>query len=147
MRPIVTQYGFTTALGTIANVSDGDNDTFWAPYADGLDGYTDVPVSDAGFVLPGSPRPAIQFDFGEDVRIPLILPKTDTPKALGAAYLIASPASASSVDDTVQSGDTFAGYFTAEQMNSGLTLETRAKTYAIRARYWRFVFIKQAPAS
>src|ERR1044072_5968874 len=139
--PVTTQIGFSTASGALQNMTDFDDATFWAPYADGLDGYTQPPVGDSGSGIPGYQRPAIQFDFGENVRIPVFQLKVEKPATVGQCFLIASDNPATSLDNTVQAGDVWAGgMYTVAQMNSGKTLETRAKTFAIRARYWRFVF-------
>lgn len=146
--PIVNIFGFTTALGSLPNLVDFDDATFWAPYADGLDSYTMPPVGDSGAVIPGYPRPAIEFDFGEIVRVPVFQLKVEKPATVGQCFLIASDAPATSLDDTVQAADVWAGgMYTVAQMNSNQTLETRAKTYAIRKRYWRFVFWQQPPAA
>lgn len=145
--PIISIFGFTTALGSLPNLIDATDSTFWAPYADGLDGYTMPPLGDAGFIITGYPRAAIQFDFGDRVRVPMFQAKVEGPKSLGEAYLLASDSPATSVDDTVQAGDTYAGHFTLAQMNSNAALATLAQTQAIRARFWRFIFIKQPPLS
>ena len=146
--PTITQFGFLTAQGSLANIGDGNEATFWKPFADGLDAYPMTPVADNGSVLPGYPRPAIQFDFGELVRIPLFRPVTEGPKSLGQCFLIASDSTATSLDDTVKAGDVWAGgLYTIEQMNSNSSLETKAKTQNIRKRFWRLVFFKQPAAS
>lgn len=146
--PDVTQIGFLTASGALANIADANEATFWKPFADGLDSYPMTPVADNGFVLPGYPRPAIQFDFGENVRISIFRAVTQTPTSLGWCFLLASDLPATTLDNTVQASDIWAGgLYTVEQMNSGVALETRAKTQDIRKRYWRFVFFKQPPAA
>lgn len=123
----------------LQNLADGNDTTWWQPYADGFDSYSAVPVSDAGIPIPGAPRPAIQFDFGDRVRIPYFRPKTETAKSLGPCWLLASDLAATSIDNTVQAGDQYAGFFTIPQMNGGLAVKTLAANQNIRGRYWRFV--------
>lgn len=149
INPTISMIGLLTQAGAIQNMCDGSDLTFWQPYADGLDSYLQPPVGDAGFVIAdGSPRPCIQFDFGENVRIPMFRVKVDGPKSIGQCYLIASDNTATSLTDTVQASDINAGgYYTPEQMNSGNALITKAQTTPIRKRFWRFVFWKQPPAA
>lgn len=144
--PAVQQFGMSTQGGALANLVDGDLATFWQPYADGFDSYPTPPVSDAGLVVVGAVCPAIQFDFGEAVRIPVFRVITETAATLGWTWLLASDNSATSVNDTCQAGDIYAGRYTVHQMNLNRALETFAKTQSIRKRFWRFVFFKN-PAS
>jgi len=149
MQPDVSMIGFLTADGAIANMIDGDDATFWKPYADGLDSYTVPPVGESGSVIAdGSPRPAIQFDFGESVRVPQFRVKVGGRASLGWCFLIASDLPATSLTDTVQPGDVNAGgLYTVAQMNSNAAIDTNARTIVIRKRFWRFVFFKQPPAA
>ena len=149
MTITVTQFGFVQAGGSLGNLVDADLATFWKPLADGLDAYTAIPVADSGIVLPGSPRPAIQFDFNDQVRVPMFQFKVETPATLGHCFLIASQNAATSVDNTIfDTNDICAGgYYTVAQMNSNAPLETKARINPIRARFWRFVFWKQPPAA
>jgi hypothetical protein len=146
-NPTVSVFGYSTAEGVLANLVDGDETTFWRPYADGFDSYGTPPISDAGIVLPGYPRPAIQFDFGDRVRIPIFRTKTEGRTSLPPCWLFASDLPASSTSDTVQAGDLYAGFFTLAQMNNPTSTQTLANNQEIRGRYWRFVSIITPPAA
>jgi hypothetical protein len=149
MTVVVTQFGFSTGGGNLANVVDFDLNTFWRPLADGLDAYPIPPVADSGLVIPGYPRPAIQFDFNDQVRVPMFQVKVETPAALGRCWLIASDNEATSVDNTIFDANDInaGGYYTVEQMNAGIALFTNARFNPIRKRFWRFVFWQQPPAA
>lgn len=145
-NPWVQQFGMSTHSGTLDNMLDGDETTFWQPYADGFDAYTVPPVGDAGIVDVGAVCPAIQFDFGESVSIAMFSVKVETVATLGWTWLLASDNTATSVSDTVQAGDVYAGRYTVRQINANKPLLTFAATQEIRKRYWRFVFFKNPPA-
>lgn len=146
--PIVTQFGFSTALGTINNIADGDESTFWAPYPDGFDSYGAPIVLDDGVTLNvGASFPCIQFDFGDKVRIPIFRLKVETLAAMGPSWLLASDNPATSIDTVIQGGDVLAGTFTLAQMNSNAAITTLAMTQEIRKRYWRFLQRVQPPAA
>jgi hypothetical protein len=146
--PVVTQFGFSTALGALANIVDGDEATFWAPYPDGFDTYTGPILFDDGVTLGvGLPFPCLQFDFGEVVRIPIFKPKTETRATLGPCWLIAGDSPATDINSVIQPGDVYAGQFSLAQMNGNAALFTLANTVDIRKRFWRFLQRVQPPAS
>lgn len=146
-NPIVSIFGYSTQAGVLANLADGDDATFWQPYADGFDSYTVPPIADSGLVIPGYSRPAIQFDFGDRVRVAIFRTKTETTRSLGPCWLFASDLPATSVADTVQAADIYAGFFNVDQMNTAQSLRTLAYNQEIRGRYWRFVSYVNPPAS
>jgi hypothetical protein len=99
-------------------------------------------------VVVGANCPAIEFDFGDQARIPAFFAKVQGPSSLGQCFLICSQLPATSTADVVQSGDLWAGgMYTVAQMNSNQALFTRAQFADIRGRFWRFVFFKQPPAA
>jgi hypothetical protein len=144
--PVVTQFGFSTRLGNIANIGDGDEATFWAPYPDVFASYTQAILFDDGITLNvGVAFPCLQFDFGESVRIPIFRPKTETRAALGPCWLIASDVPATDISSVIQPGDVYAGQFSLAQMNGNASLFTLANTIDIRKRFWRFLQRVQPP--
>lgn len=145
-NPWVQQFGMSTHGGALDNMLDGDETTFWQPYADGFDAYTVPPVGDAAFPIVGANCPAIQFDFGTPVSIAIFRVKVETVATLGWTWLLASDNTATGTEDVVQEGDIYAGRYTVRQMNSNVPLITFAATQDIRKRYWRFAFFKNPPA-
>lgn len=146
--PVVTQFGFSTALGTLNNLVDADESTFWAPYPDGFDTFTQPILYDDGVTLGvGFPFPCIQFDFGESVRIPIFRVKVETPKTFGPTWLIAGDFPATDINSVIQSGDVYAGQFSIAQMNGNASITTLANSIDIRKRFWRFLQRVQPPAS
>src|SRR4051812_17003237 len=122
-NPVVRQYGFTNGSGALANLVDHDDATFWAPLADGFDSHVTPPVADSGLVVVGANCPAIEFDFGDQARIPAFFAKVQGPSSLGQCFLICSQLPATSTADVVQSGDLWAGgMYTVAQMNSNQAL-------------------------
>ena len=143
--PSVLQFGYANQAGFLSNLVDRDNATFWQPYADTFDSYLTPVLNDNGTLIVGAAHPAIQFDFGSPVRIPFFSVKVETSKSLPPCWLLCSDIPATSVNDTVQAADKYAGYFTLEQMNAGAPLRTLAYNNEIRGRYWRFVSMATPP--
>lgn len=153
--PIVTQVGFTTQSGLLADIVDEDAGTGWAPQPDQLVSYT------APFVTPGSevfvygrglypgtqvggPNvgasfPYIQFDYGLPVRLAAFLLQTETALTLGAACLVGSDNPGTVVADAIGADDRIMGLYTAEEICAGQVLLTAAQSEIILKRYYRLL--------
>lgn len=138
MAITVRQYGFSTGSGLLANLVDDDATTGWAPLTTGFDTYT-APFLVAGVPNVGHSFPAIEFDFGAPVRVSLFLLQVEGHNTLGPAILVASDNPATSVANTLQSGDVLLGEYTAEEITGNLILGTAALTDDIRKRYIRLL--------
>jgi hypothetical protein len=141
--PTVSQFGFSTGSGVLANMVDGNPAVGWAPLADTFDAYTAPFLTFDGQPNVGFSFPAIQFDFGEAVRAAFFLLQVETPHTLGPAILIGSDNPATSVANTIQAGDVLLGSYTAAQITGGQVLETLANLNDIRKRYLRLLQRKQ----
>lgn len=140
-RPTVKQFGFATGAGALANIVDGSKITFWQPLATTFDFYTAQFFTPDGTALNyGGSFPAIEWDFGSPTRALTILLETATILTLGPGVLIGSSNPATSVTDTLQSGDTFLAQFSAGQITSNMVLQIPATSAAdLRFRYYRLL--------
>jgi hypothetical protein len=140
---ITKQFGFSNRLGAIANVSDGDVDTYWAPLATDFASYPEYFfVGDpADRILNyGASFAALEFDFGSAWRVPNFNLLTETILTLGPTVLIGSDYPASSPADTLQGSDVFLAEYTAAQITGNAPLEIAGMVEAdIRKRYLRFL--------
>lgn len=154
ITPTVTQVGFSTASGTLAQIVDGNAGTGWAPIADRLLTYTAQFVTDTpgysdskgGFpgVLIGTPNVGasfafLQFDYGTAVKLAAFLLQVEGDLTLGAACLIGSDFDATLPNQAIQSGDVCLGLYTAVEITSNLVLITRAAQQDIKKRYFRLL--------
>lgn len=147
MNPIVTQFGFSTGSGSLANIGDGQLGTSWSPLATRFETYTAQFFADGGGGaiggrLPnvGASFPHLQFDLGEPKRVPKLTMVTGSFLAFGPALVVGSDNPSTSVATALQSGDILLGNFTAAQMNSGIALDLQPmKDADIRKRYIRIL--------
>jgi hypothetical protein len=138
MTIIVKQFGFTPNEGTLAMIVDDDVATGWSPAATDLASYPASFLRSDGRVISG-PFAAIEFDYGEDVRLPMFLLQTEASSTLGDGMLIGSTLPATSPTDVVHDSDTLLGIYTQAELNAGHVLKTRAFDEDIRfpASNWR----------
>lgn len=136
MTIVVNQFGFTPASGSLANIVDGDVGTGWAPYATDLSPYTASFLHANGTPI-SLPFAALEFDYGEQVRLPMFLLQVEGPATLGDGMLIGSDLAATSTADVVHESDVLMGIYTKEELNAGQVLKTAAFATDIRKRYYR----------
>lgn len=138
MTIIVKQFGFTPASGALANIVDDNVSTGWAPVATDFAAYN-YPFLKSDGNVNVQPFPALEFDYGEEVRLPMFLLQTETGVTLGDAMLIGSNFGATSTADVIRDSDVFLGIYTTAQINSGHVQKTAAFASDIRKRFYRLL--------
>lgn len=138
---IPKQFGFTNGSGVVANLVDGNLATGWSPVL------TDFATYPAQFFLSdkvslnyGASFPALEFDLGEAKRVVQMLLRVETALTLGPAILIGSTVGATSVADTLQTGDILLGEYRLDQIISNHFIDIPAMRDAdIRRRFMRLL--------
>lgn len=138
--PIITIFGFTTRSGALANLVDNDAVVGWAPQPTRLSSMNAPFVNTGGAPNIGNDFAAIQVDFGTPTRVAIMLIQVQHLFTLGDCMMIASDNPATSVSNTVQSGDISLGLFSRDKMVSNKVISTLAKTQDVTKRYLRFCF-------
>jgi hypothetical protein len=146
--PTVKQFGFATGAGVIANIVDGNLSTFWQPLATGFDAYPDQ------FMMPDDTAlnyagifPAVEWDFGESVRVTSLFIKVETALTLGPAILVGSENPATSTANTLQAGDVLLAVYSGSQIVSNLLFDIPVtKADDLRFRYYRLLQRSSNPA-
>lgn len=148
MTLIAKQFGFTNGAGVIANLVDGSESSFYQPIATDFGAYTaQWYLSDKVSLNTGASFPALEIDFGVPTRVPQFMLKTATLLSLGPSLLIGSNNGATSVADTLQSGDIVLGNYRAQELCSGRFISVPAmKDADIRRRFLRFLQRTTNPA-
>ena len=143
------QYGFTTGAGAILNIVDDNLGTSYQPLATDFGAYTDQFFTSDGVTLNyGKSFPAIEL-FGVDndhdpvvaQHISSLLFKVETVLTLGDCVVVGSHNPASSVSNTLQTGDVFLGRFTGAQIASAKVLQLPAMQTGLDTyEYYRILF-------
>lgn len=141
MPIIVKQFGFANGGGAIANIADGDLSTFWQPLATDFAGYpAQFFLSDRTTLNTAASFPALEFDLGEERRVPQFLLKVETGLTLGPGILIGADTGATGVADTLVAGNILLDQYTAQQLCSNQFLAVAAmKNADIRKRFLRLL--------
>lgn len=155
--PIVTQVGFSTASGTLAEIVDEDAGTGWAPVPDRFISYTAPFLSGgadpvlvgavSGFagVASGDPNvgasfPFLQFDYSVAVRLAAFLFQVESDLTLGPGCLIGSDFDATIPSQAVQAGDVVMGIYSGAELCGGQVLLTiAAQDQSVQKRYYRLL--------
>jgi hypothetical protein len=151
----VRQYGFTTGAGLIQNVVDGSHSTFYQPLATDFSSYTDQFLLPDGSLNYGKPFPAIEYwgassdhDPVIDQHLTSLIIDLAGSATLGPAIVIGSNNQASSVSDTLQSGDVLLGQFTQAQMTSKKLLVLPAmQTGNTKFKFYRILQRSTSPSA
>lgn len=144
----VKQFGFTNGAGVIGNVGDGSLLTFYQPVTTDFAAYSaQFFQADKTTLNFSASFPAIELDLLEPKRIPQILLKVETGLTLGPSVLIGSDVGATSVADTLVTGDVLLDQYTGAQMCGNRFLTVKAMQDAdIRKRFLRFLQRSSLPS-
>lgn len=144
----VKQFGFSTGAGVLSNLVDKDRLTFWQPLATHLDTITDQFLLSDGTLNYGGSFAALEWDFGVAVRAQTLLINVESALTLGDAVLVGSNNPATSIANTLQTGDVKLATFSPEQIVQNKTLAVEATIFNdLRFRYYRLLQRSSNPSA